>query len=124
MDMSCGWGAVQRFRVMGLRAIMDGRGVAACLLTSGPSISFYGRGQGALVVTAADCIEVPCGQGRTQPFWTDVAAAMGTAPAIGYEGDDLDPRQVVQLSHALRRRPLIDLAADIRHHRLQSSPGT
>ena len=134
-------------RLMGLRAIMDGRGVDAVVLTSMHNIAWYsgflycsfGRPY-ALVVTARDSVTVSAGIDAGQPwrrghgdnitytdwartnFWTTVAGIAGKGRAIGYEGDHLTLQQKARLDEALAPREAIDIAADTMRQRMRKSP--
>ncbi|HRO15984.1 MAG TPA: aminopeptidase P family protein [Paracoccus sp. (in: a-proteobacteria)] len=134
-------------RLMGLRAIMDGRGVDAVVLTSMHNIAYYsgflycsfGRPY-ALVVTARDSVTVSAGIDAGQPwrrghgdnitytdwartnFWTTVAGIAGKGRVIGYEGDHLTLQQKVRLDEALSPRETIDIAADTMRQRMKKSP--
>ena len=133
-------------RLKGLRAIMDGRGVDAVVLTSMHNIAYYsgflycsfGRPY-ALVVTARDATTVSAGIDAGQPwrrgawdnitytdwartnFWTTVAGLAGTGKAVGFEGDHLTLQQKARLDEALSPSQTVCIAADTMRQRMKKS---
>ncbi|MBV0891299.1 hypothetical protein KTN05_05465 [Paracoccus sp. Z118] len=96
-----------RTRLMGLRAIMDGRGAGAAILTRAENVAFLsGEGRGALIVTASACVRVavPDLPGR-------LARLTGEGRRIGFDADE-PPEGVAEA---------ISLAADMDRLRAAAS---
>lgn len=134
-------------RLMGLRAIMDGRGVDAVVLTSMHNIAYYsgflycsfGRPY-ALVVTATGSTTVSAGIDAGQPwrrchgdnitytdwsrnnFWETVAQIAGRGRNLGYEGDHLTLQQKARLDETLTPSSSVCIAADTMRQRMKKSP--
>ena len=104
--------------LLGLRAIMDGRGVEAVVLTSDHAIGWYGTGlpgalarPGALVVTAR--ASVPVSGSDPAALWSGVAGVVGRGRTVGYQGDCLTPQDRAAMQAALAPRHAIDVGPDI-----------
>ncbi|WP_238365624.1 aminopeptidase P family protein [Mesobacterium pallidum] len=133
-------------RLAGLRAAMDGAGVAAVVLTSMQNIAYYsgflycsfGRPYG-LVVTEADSVTISAGIDAGQPwrrchgdnitytdwkrdnFWRAVAHVAGTGQVIGYEGDHLTVAQREKLEDFLQPVVTVDIAPATMVQRMHKS---
>ena len=73
-----------RRRLMGLRAIMDGRGAGVVVLTRPENVAFLlGQAEGALIVTASDCVRVTA---RELP--ARLAELSGEGRRLGFDADE------------------------------------
>ena len=83
-------------RCLALRAIMDGRGVEAAVLSSPRSLAHYGgsapgTGTGALlVVTAREALWVAADAGDWTKTWAEAARLLPEGCALGHEGGAAD----------------------------------
>lgn len=107
-------------RRMALRAIMDGRGVDAVVLSSPLSLAHYGgvRREGGgphlLVVTARDAVLVgPGDPGAAFDPWTEAAALLPSTCALGHEDDAADGGGLSALTRVARPRGTLSLSADL-----------
>ncbi|MBB1491099.1 MULTISPECIES: hypothetical protein [unclassified Paracoccus (in: a-proteobacteria)] len=102
-------------RQLALRAIMDGRGLDAVILSSLPSLAHYGGlGSGdascLLVVTAREArLAWP---GHPPGIWAEATALLPDNCALGHE-DDVPADALAAVQRLRRPRRLISISADI-----------
>jgi creatinase len=134
-------------RLSGLRRIMEGGGVEACVLTSMHNIAYYsgflycsfGRPY-ALVVTATDSVTISAGIDAGQPwrrghgdnitytdwarnnYWRAILSVTGPGRALGYEGDHLTLAQKGLMDSFLTPARTIDIAPATMRQRMRKSP--
>ncbi len=134
-------------RLAGLRAIMDGKGLDACVLTSMHNVAYFsgflycsfGRPYG-LVVTRTDSVAVSAGIDAGQPwrrchgdsltytdwkrdnFWRAVASVVGVGRAVGCEDDHLTLAQAQKLDAFLAPARRVDIAPATMRRRMVKSP--
>ena len=133
-------------RLMGLRAIMDGHGLEAVVLTSMHNVAYYsgflycsfGRPYG-LVVTASQAVVISAGIDAGQPwrrcaceaitytdwqgdnFWRAVAHVSGEGRVLGIEGDHLTLAQQHKLEAFLSPKASVDIAGLTMRQRMVKS---
>ncbi|WP_136636779.1 M24 family metallopeptidase [Pseudooceanicola onchidii] len=133
-------------RLARLRAIMQAKGVVACVFTSMHNIAYYsgflycsfGRPYG-LVVTDTDSVTISAGIDAAQPwrrshgdnitytdwqrnnFWRAVASVTGENQVVGFEGDHLTLVQRDLLEDFLRPSVTLDIAPDTMVQRMHKS---
>ena len=133
-------------RLMGLRAIMDGNGIEAVVLTSMHNVAYYsgflycsfGRPYG-LVVTASDAVVISAGIDAGQPwrrcacdgitytdwqrdnFWRAVVHVAGAGCVVGVEGDHLTMMQQGKLVEFMQPKAQIDIAGHTMRQRMVKS---
>ena len=104
-------------RCLALRAIMDGRGVEAAVLSSPRSLAHYGggapgTGTGALlVVTAREALRVAADAGDWTKTWTEAARLLPEGCALGHEGGAADG--LAALAQALKPRRMLCIGAEV-----------
>ncbi|NIZ00955.1 aminopeptidase P family protein [Thalassospira lucentensis] len=129
-----------------LRAIMDARGIDACVFTSMHNIAYYsgflycafGRPY-ALVVTADANVTISAGIDAAQPwrrsygnnitytdwqrhnYWRAVRSVTGTGKVIGLEGDHLTLAQKALFDEFLAPSSSVDITADTMRQRMHKS---
>jgi len=133
-------------RLMGLRAIMDGHGLEAVVLTSMHNVAYYsgflycsfGRPYG-VVVTASQAVVISAGIDAGQPwrrcaceaitytdwqrdnFWRAVAHVAGTGRVLGIEGDHLTLAQQDKMEAFLSPKASVDIAGLTMRQRMVKS---
>lgn len=104
-------------RRLALRAIMDGRGVEAVILSSPRSLAHYGGmadADGALlVVTAREARFVQVQAGNARGAWSLAAALLPWGCALGHEAAAADERGLAALVQVVRPRRVLCIAADV-----------
>lgn len=99
-------------RHLALRAIMDGRGVDAVILSSPSSLAHYGGMVAVpprlLVVTAREA--QPVGPGGD--IWAEAAALLPPGCALGHE-DDAPQAALRKLGDLLGPRRMLSISADL-----------
>lgn len=104
-------------RCLALRAIMDGRGVEAAVLSSPRSLAHYGgdapgTGTGALlVVTAREALWVAADAGDWTKTWAEAARLLPEGCALGHEGGAADG--LAALAQALKPRRILCIGAEV-----------
>lgn len=103
-------------RQMALRAIMDGRGVDAVILSSPRSLAHYGgieageRQPRLLVVTARAAL--PVGPEGATDIWAAAAALLPPGCALGHEGD-ASAEALRMVAHVAQPRRLLSISAEV-----------
>lgn len=106
-------------RRLALRAIMDGRGLDAVILSSPRSLAHYGGiggiggdggGRRLLVVTAREAL--PVGPAEGPGLWAEAAALLPPGCALGHEGQIPDDalREIARLA---RPRGMLSISAEV-----------
>ena len=104
-------------RCLALRAIMDGRGVEAAVLSSPRSLAHYGggvpgTGTGALlVVTAREALWVAADAGDRTKTWAEAARLLPEGCALGHEGGAADG--LAALAQVLKPRRMLCIGAEV-----------
>ena len=104
-------------RCLALRAIMDGRGVEAAVLSSPRSLAHYGgdapgTGTGALlVVTAREAQWVAAHAGDWTKTWAEAARLLPEGCALGHEGGAADG--LAALAQVLKPRQILCIGAEV-----------
>lgn len=104
-------------RCLALRAIMDGRGVEAAVLSSPRSLAHYGgdapgTGTGALlVVTAREALWVAAHVGDWTKTWAEAARLLPEGCALGHESGAADG--LAALAQALKPRRILCIGAEV-----------
>ena len=102
-------------RCLALRAIMDGRGVEAAVLSSPRSLAHYGGdapGTGALlVVTAREALWVAADAGDRTKTWAEAARLLPEGCALGHEGGAAD--RLEALAQVLKPRRILCIGAEV-----------
>lgn len=104
-------------RCLALRAIMDGRGVEAAVLSSPRSLAHYGgdapgTGTGALmVVTAREALWVAAHAGNWTKTWAEAAQLLPEGCALGHESGAADG--LAALAQVLKPRRMLCIGAEV-----------
>ncbi|MEM6579201.1 MAG: aminopeptidase P family protein, partial [Pseudomonadota bacterium] len=133
-------------RLAGLRAIMAGQGIDACVLTSMHNVAYYsgflycafGRPY-AQVVTATDSVTISAGIDAAQPwrrgygdnitytdwqrnnYWRAIFSVTGVGQVIGFEGDHIPVAQKALLDEFLAPSTVVDIAPATMAQRMHKS---
>jgi|GEM_PF-5780058 len=103
-------------RQMALRAIMDGRGVDAVILSSPRSLAHYGGVEGGhgrsrlLVVTAREALLV--GPDEVPGIWAAAAALLPPGCALGHDGG-ASAEALRRVERVARPRRMLSLSAEV-----------
>lgn len=103
-------------RCLALRAIMDGRGVEAAVLSSPRSLAHYGgsapgTGTGALLVVTAREAQWAADAGDWTKTWAEAAQLLPEGCALGHESGAADG--LAALAQVLKPRRMLCIGAEV-----------